>query len=431
MKKGFWGGVHPPARKELTQAASPRIIPMPRELIFPLAAGGGAPQAPAVHIGDVVCIGQPLSLEEGESTPLHASVSGRVVAIEARSHPKGMQVHSIVIENDHQYTKAPSIKRRPDAAALSPSAIYSIIRAAGIAGTGGAVFALERPIDTLLINACECEPYVTADDSLLCYYTEQVVLGIELIAKLLRPTHIRIAIEDNKLAAAAALHTHVKDTPIAIHVLPTRYPQGAKEQLIQAVTGKQIPPGSTAADVGCAVYNVATCASVYKAVYAGEPIIKRIVTVTGGAIKKPENFIAPIGTPLSHLIEAAGGFVRAPHKIIAGGPMMGVAQAVLDAPLVRSINAVICLGDEDRVKQVHPVCMRCGKCLAACPMHLQPLYAYRYERTGKPYKLPPLHLEDCLECGCCAYVCPGKLPLVEIIRRCKQTLGIAAREVRP
>lgn len=432
--KSFWGGVDPPARKKQTQGKSARTAPLPRFLIFPLSNEKTCPAPLPVQIGDYLRMGERLPTAPG-AMPMHASVSGYVRALGTRWHPFGKEVFSLVLENDTQYLRHTHMGTRREGGSLGAAALLQAMDEAGITGPGGVAFPAvqQGALDTLIINGCECEPYVTADDSLMCCYPEQVTRGAMLIASILQPAAIQIAIEDNKPEAIAAIRACIAahTLPIAVRVLPAKYPQGAKEQLIQAVTGREIPPGGRPEDVGCAVYNVSTCASIYKAAYHREPILKRIVTITGGAVRRPENFIAPIGTPLAHLIEAAGGFAEAPYKIIAGGPMMGIAQAVLDAPILRNINAIICLGNEDRVQQEHPTCLRCGKCLSVCPMHLQPLYIHRYEAAGNLPQLRRLHISDCNECGCCAYICPGKVQLVEAARRAKQMLGIPRRAVWP
>ena len=205
-------------------------------------------------------------------------------------------------------------------------------------------------------------------------------------------------------------------------VLPTRYPQGAEKQLIQAVTLRQVPAGKLPGDVGCAVFNVSTCAAVYRAVCLGMPVTKRIVTVTGEAVRRPQNFSVRIGTPIEQVIAAAGGLTEDVWKVVMGGPMMGLAQCDLSAPVIKGSNGVLCLSQEQKREAADPLCIRCGKCVSACPMHLQPLYLYHYERSGEHTELERLHLNDCIECGCCAYVCPGRLPLVERFRGGKRAL---------
>ena len=278
-------------------------------------------------------------------------------------------------------------------------------------------------IDTLIANACECEPYITADDSLLRTRGEQVLQGMMILKKVLSPTRTVLAVEDNKTIAIERLRALSKDFPeIEILVLPTRYPQGAEKQLILSVTGCEIAPGQLPVSAGCAVFNVSTFAAIFRAVRLGMPLTERIVTVSGEAIAKPQNFSVRIGTRLHDLVEIAGGLHDKTERVISGGPMMGFAQKNLDAPVIKATNSVLCLLKDLNGAADNPVCIRCGKCVAACPMRLQPLYLYRYEKAGDVKALERLNVMDCMECGCCAFTCPGKLPLVESFRRGKQMI---------
>lgn len=430
MRHLFFGGVHPAGRKELTGRNDPVPAPIPREVVIPLRQHIGAPCEPLVKPGDLVGLGQKIGDGPGMCVPVHASVSGRVLAVELRPHPGGGTCMAVVIENDYQDTPASALTPHLDPEGLSAEELVSIIREAGIVGMGGATFPTDvktitgmGKVDTVIANACECEPYITADDSLLCTYPEQVLRGMGVLMRVLESKRAVLAVEDNKTEAIAVLEGQLKDFPgIELKVLPTRYPQGAEKQLIQSVTGREVPPGGLPKDVGCAVFNAATFASVYKAVYEGEPVVKRIVTVTGEAVKEPKNLIVRIGASFEEAVAAAGGLTDDVWKVVSGGPMMGVAQTDLSAPLVKGVNAVLCLSNAQNGESGHPHCIRCGKCTEACPMLLQPLYLYRYEQAGDLAELERLHLADCIECGCCAYVCPGKLPLVERFRVGKRTL---------
>ena len=280
---------------------------------------------------------------------------------------------------------------------------------------------LQRKVETLIANACECEPYITADDALLCTDADRAIRGLRLLRQLLKPRRTVIAIEDNKERAVSILTDKLKQQDeVELVVLPTRYPQGAEKQLIQAVTGRQVPSGGFPKDVGCAVFNIATCASVCRAVADGEPILRRIVTITGHGIKEPKNLIVPIGTPFAHAIEAAGGLQGDVWKVIAGGPMMGRSQADLSTPVIKGTNAIVALTSADDLESPHPSCIRCGRCVSVCPMGLQPLYLYRFSRCRDVGMLRQYSILDCVECGCCAYTCPGKLPIVAAIREGKQ-----------
>ena len=389
----------------------------------------GKPCTPLVRPGDTVRLGQKIGDAEGLSATVHASVSGRVVALEPRPHPSGRLVLSAVLENDGQDTPDHTLTPHRTLEGLSPDDLLSIIREAGIVGMGGATFPTDIKavsaagrVNTILINACECEPYITADDALLCSTPEQVLQGAAVLRSILHPDRVVLAVEDNKVQAIEAVRRCLNTYPdIELMVLPTRYPQGAEKQLIQAVTGRQVPPGKLPISVGCGVFNAGTVAAIRRAVFEGEPLTQRIVTVTGEGVQEPRNLLVRIGASYRDVLSAAGGLTSDACKVISGGPMMGIAQGDLSVPVLKGTNAVLCL-TRDAAAPERPVCIRCGKCVEVCPMHLQPLYLYRYEAAGNRGALEDLHLFDCIECGCCSYVCPGQLPLVERFRAGKQTL---------
>ena len=434
MRSKFFGGVHPAERKELSAGSTPTPAPAPAQVIIPMAQHIGATCTPLVKVGDTVAMGQKIGDGPGLCVPVHASVSGKVVAVEPRPHVTGREVLSVVIENDYLDTPARELSPHPNPDSVTAEEIVSIIREAGIVGMGGATFPTDvkantgiGKVDTLIANACECEPYVTADDALLCTHAENVLLGMELMRRVLEPRRTVLGIEDNKPEAIAKLKALMPKHPeIELAVLPTRYPQGAEKQLIQTITGREVPGGQLPASVGCAVFNVATCASVYEAVYKGRPITRRIVTITGEGIKTPMNLIVRVGTPFENVVAAAGGLSDDIWKVISGGPMMGVAQKNLDAPVIKGTTGILCLTHKQNAEVEHPTCIRCARCVAACPMKLQPLYLYRYEKKGDLKQLQKLNAMDCIECGCCAHLCPGKLPLVETIRSAKKQLKEAS-----
>lgn len=427
MKRYFFGGIHPPGNKDLASAAVITTLPAPAIVTVPLVQHIGAPAKPLVNVGDVVARGQKIGDGEGLCVPVHAPVSGRVIAIEDRPHPSGMRP-AIVIENDNQNTFKSDLTPHVLEDPLTADALRAIIREAGIVGMGGAAFPTgvkasvpQGAVDTVIVNACECEPYITADDALLQSQPKRVIGGLKLLCRMIGPKRAVIAMEDNKKDAAAAVRAElVGEHEIELLVLPTRYPQGSEKQLIQAVTGRELPSGKLPKDVACAVFNAGTCAAVYRAVCEGMPLMERVVTVTGKAVKKPQNFLVTLGTPFSALIEAAGGLTDDVWKVLSGGPMMGFAQENLDAAVVKATNSILCLSQRDSSAVDDPVCFRCGKCLDVCPMRLQPLYFHRYTQMKNAHTLVRYHILDCIECGCCAYVCPGKVPLVESIRAGKK-----------
>ena len=434
MPRSFFGGVHPKGHKELSRDAALTVF-QPKLVSIAMSQHIGAPCKPLVAVGQRVTVGQKVGDGTGLCAPVHASVSGTVVAVEERPHPGGTQVLSVVIENDGRDDLSPDIHPRESIGELDAQALIDILREAGITGMGGAGFPTYfklssglGKVDTVIVNGAECEPYITADDRLMRQTPERVMGGLRIIRKILQPERTAIGIEANKPEAIEAMRAVLQE---GVELLPlrVRYPQGAEKQLIQSVTGRCVPPGGLPASVGCAVFNAATCAAIYDAVYAGMPLVRRAVTVTGGAIAHPGNFIAPIGTPFSELIEAAGGFACTPYKILCGGPMMGLAQYTIDAMTIKGCNAITCLSEKDRRGQAAQHCIRCGKCVENCPMHLMPLFMHKASAAGKLERLKELHVADCIECGCCAYGCPAGIPLVQSFRTAKRMLrDAAARE---
>ena len=430
MKRLFFGGIHPKYNKEMSKTVTDFQTIIPKQVVIPMQQHIGAPCQPLVAVGDRVLRGQKIGDGEGLCVPVHASVSGTVVAIESRPHTSGRMINAIVIENDFQDETIPEIGCDLPLEQLDAETVLHTIREAGIVGMGGAAFpgnvkALSSmgKIDTLIANACECEPYITADDSLLRTEPEHVLEGMQILRQILKPERVVLAIEDNKAEAIQKVRELLKDhKEIQVVVLPTMYPQGAEKQLVQSVTGREVLPGQLPASVGCAVFNVSTFAAIYRAVRLGRPLYQRIVTVSGEAIAQPQNFIVRIGTPLHDLIEVAGGLNEKTERVISGGPMMGFAQSDLSVPVIKATNSVLCLLKDVNGAAENPVCLRCGKCVAVCPMRLQPLYMYRFVNAGRVDELQRLNLLDCMECGSCAFTCPGKLPLVESFRKGKAML---------
>ena len=430
MKHLFFGGIHPKYNKEMSTGVTDFHRLTPKQVVIPMVQHIGAPCEPLVNVGDTVKIGQKIGDGEGLCVPVHASVSGTVVAVEPRPHIRGGEVMAVVIENDFQDTMIDTQKNELPLEQLDIDDILHSIREAGIVGMGGAAFpgnvkALSSMgrVDTLIANACECEPYITADDSLLRTTPEQVLEGMKILRYVLKPERVVLAVEDNKALAIEKIKQYLPNFPeIELQILPTRYPQGAEKQLVQALTGREVPSGQLPASVGCAVFNVSTYAAIYRAVRLGTPLTERIVTISGEAIKEPQNFIVRIGTPFYDLIEKAGGLNDLTERVISGGPMMGFAQSDLSVPVIKATNSILCLLKDENGAAENPVCLRCGKCVGVCPMRLQPLYLYRYVNAERIDELNRLHLMDCIECGSCAFTCPGKLPLVETFRKGKKAV---------
>lgn len=427
MKRPFFGGIHPKEKKQMSLTAEPTVL-FPRQVAIPMVQHIGTACTPLVQVGERVQVGQKIGDGDGLCVPVHASVSGMVRALEYRPHPSGKKVLSVVIENDFREESVPKVPNDQPLSDLSPEWLGQTIREAGIVGMGGAAFPTHQKAlsarghtQTLIANACECEPYITADDILLRHYPQQILEGLRILARLLDAAQIVLAMEDNKMAEREAVGDFLADFPeITLRILPARYPQGSEKQLIQAITGRQVPPGQLPAAVGCAVFNVSTCAAVFRAVRLGEPLTHRMLTVSGEGVKTPGNMWVPIGTSFANVIRHAGGLVEENCAVISGGPMMGVLQKDLAVSVGKATNAILCL--PKGVEGGGSVCLRCGKCVEVCPMRLLPLYLYRYTRCENVRELRRYRLKDCIGCGCCAYVCPGNLPLTAVFRRGKSLM---------
>lgn len=424
MKKYFFGGIHPEDKKQLSAATGQLTALQVSQVAIPMAQHIGTPCTPLVQPGDRVLVGQKIGDGEGLCVPVHASVSGQVRAVEPRPHISGREILAVVIENDFRDEAVPAAPNDLPVDLLDKEQLLQTIRQAGIVGMGGAAFPSHQKaltsqgkIHTLIANACECEPYITADDILLRHFPQQTLEGLRILGKLLNATHTVLAMEDNKMAARDVVSPFLQDFPeISLNILPTRYPQGSEKQLIQAVTGGEVPPGQLPAAAGCAVFNVSTCAAVFRAVRLGKPLTHRLVTLSGEGIARPQNVMVPIGASFQDVIDHAGGLAE-PCRILSGGPMMGTLQTDPQVSVIKATNAILCL--PRRAEKVGTVCLRCGKCVQVCPMHLLPLYLYRYTRCKSIRELGRYHLSDCIGCGCCSYICPGDLPLVETFRRGK------------
>ena len=435
MAFSFFGGIHPKENKFYAEHRKIQTFPEPDLVVIPMVQHIGAPCKPLVKKGDLVTMGQKIGDNEGLCVPVHASVSGKVKAVEMRPHTSGTTVMSVVIENDHLDTLCPDISPRTQQQVeeLNPQELMTIIREAGIVGMGGASFPTHvklssgmGKVDTIIINLSECEPYITADDRLAQEYAPQILSGVRILMKILGLDQAHIGIEDNKPLAVKALQSAMDPAwGIRVDVLPCKYPQGAEKQLIYAITKREVPSGALPAAVGCAVFNAATCKAIHDAVYDGMPLIRRVVTVSGDIVMEPKNLMVPVGTSFNDLLEACGHSEH-PYKVLSGGPMMGAAQYDLAVPVIKACNAVTILGSRNWFAVNDPHCIRCGRCMEVCPMHLMPLMMYQAVQDSDVDAMKAINLMDCIECGCCAFTCPACVPLVLGFRAAKHRIRDAA-----
>ena len=431
--KTFAGGLHPPDSKHYSAHKAIENCPLPEELVIPAAQHIGAPAEICVAVGDQVKKGSVIANPKGfVSVPIHASTSGEVIAVEPRLHPTGRLLPSVVIKPDGLDEWDPALTGN-DPDQLDPDTLKKLICAAGIVGLGGATFPAhvklsppaEKPIDTLILNGVECEPFLTADHRLMLEQSERMIDGIKILLKVLGISKAVIGIENNKPDAIEKLTAECAPHGIEVQALEVKYPQGAEKQLIDAITGRQVPSGGLPMDCGVVVQNVGTAAAISDAIRLGHPLVERIATVTGPAVKDPKNLKIAIGTPLSHMVEFCGGLNCEPGKIISGGPMMGQTQISLDVPAIRGTSGVLVFGvDQIDTKPAGP-CIRCGRCISVCPIHLQPTSIATYARLDLVDEAEQFNALDCIECGCCTYICPASLPLVQSIRHIKG--GIMAK----
>ncbi len=430
LAKTFAGGIHPPEMKHLTEKKPIVQAKRPSEVVIPLSQHAGAPCEPLVKAGDKVNFGQKIGDAKAVVTaPVHASVSGTVKAVEPRLHPvQGRNVLSVVIKADEEDELDPSIEPKGDLDSLSPDELKSIVREAGLVGMGGAGFPtavkLSPPKDAkmeyYLLNGAECEPYLTADHRLMLESSDEVAFGLYAFMKASGVKKGFVCIEDNKPDAIEVMERAVKSYPgIEVAALKTKYPQGAEKQMIKAVTGREVPSGGLPFNVGCLVSNVGTAAALAQAVKTGMPLVERVLTVTG-AVAEPMNLRARLGTSFQELVAECGGLLPSAVKVVMGGPMMGIAQHVLDVPVIKGTSGILALDQDTTATEDEPFpCIRCARCADSCPMGLQPLYLKSYSEAGVWHFVERYRPLDCIECGTCSYRCPAEIPLVQWIRLAK------------
>ena len=419
---GYYGGVHPSERKEFTEHLDLKRFPDPKEVVIPLSMHAGAPANPTVQVGDTVKVGQvigePAAFISGF---VHSSVSGTVTAIENRPHATRGECLSVIIRSDGKNTLHESVQPREDADSLTPDEIVEIIKNAGIVGMGGAGFPTAvklkpaKPVDTILLNGCECEPLLTADHRVLLEYADDVIFGLRMIIKAVGAQKGVIVIEDNKPDAIALMQEKTAGcSNMEVVAAKTKYPQGAEKMLIKRVTGRQVPRGGLPADVGCVVSNISTTKAIADAIQKGMPLIERVVTVTGERLKNPGNYIVKIGTNTKDLIDYCGGVTGDGEVTVkAGGPMMGFVLSDTNVPIMKGSNGIIVV-DTDHTKEQS--CIKCSRCMDVCPMELSPLYFAKFADEKNWQGMKEKNVMDCIECRCCEYICSSKIPLVDKIK---------------
>ncbi|MBN2794884.1 MAG: electron transport complex subunit RsxC [Clostridia bacterium] len=433
----FRGGIHPPHAKKSTEKKPVEHLVEPKVVVIPLHQHIGAPCEPVVNVGDHVKVGQKIgNATSFVSAPVHSSVSGVVKEI----GPKltlGGKTTCVVIESDGLNTISEEVKPKGDISTLDGKEILEIIKEAGIVGMGGAGFPTHvklspppnKPIDYVILNGAECEPYLTADHRLMLENPESIIYGLKALMKVLGVTKGYVGIENNKMDAIEKMTKAAeKEAGIEVVALKTKYPQGAEKQLIYACTKRQVPSGGLPLEAGVVVSNVATASAVSEAIQTGMPLVQRICTVTGSGVKEPKNVMIKTGTMLSEIVEQCGGLTDDISKLIWGGPMMGISMSTLNIPATKTASGILCLNEADATIPEKSDCIKCGKCVDICPAFIQPMLLDAYALRSNYDQAEKLRVLDCIECGSCSFVCPAKRPLLHSIRVAKRE--VLARKKR-
>lgn len=429
---GFRHGVHPPEEKALTNRLPIRRMPYPDEIVLPLRQHAGNPAKLCVAVGDHVERGDPVGTSDGfMSVPIHASAAGTVAGVEWWPHPDGSMALSVRITVDRFAPHVARPRMVPRWEGLTTDEVVLAVQQAGVVGLGGAAFPThvklappkDHAVHTLIINGAECEPYLTSDHRTMVEYPVRVLFGIRVMMRALGVTKCVVGIERNKPDAIDAMRGAVPgDLDVTILPLTVKYPQGAEKMLIKAVTGVEVPSGKLPVTVGVVVQNVGSVAAIAEVFETGLPLVERIVTVSGHGLRRPANLIVPVGTKLRDLLAFCDGVTPDAAEVVIGGPMMGQAQANLDAPVIKGTTGVVVLAkNETRLARSYP-CIHCGRCLEACPVFLNPSLLGDFARVGRYEDMVDQHLADCMLCGSCAYVCPSNIPLSQLFQASKVAL---------
>ncbi len=430
-ESSFNGGVHPVYNKEATSTLAIVKMPLPQKVVVPMQQHIGAP---CELLADVEEIGKGCEVKAGQklgdnkgfvSAPVHAPISGTVADIAPYNHPLGMKIKAVTIESDGRDEWAENVKPAGRLEDLSPEDIRKIVREAGIVGLGGATFPAhvklsppeDKPIDVVIINGAECEPYLTADHRVMLEKSEEIIFGLKAMMKALNASEGIIGVEDNKPDAMKLMERLVaEEETIRVCSLPTKYPQGAEKMLISVTTGRVVPAGALPMEVGVVNHNVGTAVAITQAIKEGKPLVGRVMTVTGSGVSKPANIQVRLGTLASEVLEYCGGISDSTLKLVVGGPMMGLAQPSADIPVIKGTSGILALTDEDVYLAESSPCIRCAKCVTVCPMNLMPTSISQAAEHGDYKRAEKLYALDCFECGCCSFICPSKIPLVQWIR---------------
>ncbi len=430
--KTFKGGIHPSYNKELASGRAIKKAPVPAEVVIPLSQHIGAPNEALVAPGDRVEVGQKIGEADAfVSAPVHSSVAGTVKEIVEVANFTGAKVKSVVITVD---SSQPEFAKKPgkDLDTLTDEEIRDIAKEAGLVGMGGAAFPThvkltppkDKPVDTVIINACECEPFLTCDHRQMLELTDELIAGARLLKTAVGASKVIFGIEANKMDAVDALRSKASSlSDVEVEVLEVKYPEGAEKMLIFAITGRKVPPGKLPSEVGCLVQNVGTAIALYEAAAWGKPLYERVLTVTGPGVREPANLLAAIGTPISALVDACGGFVGNPVKLIMGGPMTGWAQSDTSAAVVKGTSGIVVLTSDVVEMGEEAECVRCSKCIDACPMFLSPNFIVQAAKRGQWDKAEMWGALDCFECGCCSFECPAFIPHVDYVRKAKAEIA--------